>query len=50
MLPYFDRFSLDIKYDIYRVVYVSGDIVMDFQAPSPTSMLGNGESKEGQVM
>jgi hypothetical protein len=50
MLPYLDQFSLDIKYDIYRVVYVSGDIVLNFQAPSSTQMLENGETEEGQVM
>jgi hypothetical protein len=51
MLPYLDQFPLDIKYDIYRVVYVSGDVVLNFQAPSPTQMLENGESKEeGKVM
>lgn len=37
MLPYLERFSTsDIKYDVYRVVYVSADInVINLQASSP---------------
>lgn len=51
ILPYLDRFSADIKYDIFRVVYVSSDSVLKFQSFPPTEILENGgESKEGQVM
>ncbi|KAL4627653.1 hypothetical protein ACB092_05G180400 [Castanea dentata] len=51
MLPYLDRHSLEFKYDIFKVVYVNGDNVQNFQSFSPVEMLGNGgESKEGQIM
>ncbi|KAK9267432.1 hypothetical protein L1049_009858 [Liquidambar formosana] len=52
ILPYLDHISLDMKYDIFRVVYVSGDNVLNFQYFPPHKMLEHeGESKEeGQVM
>lgn len=51
MLPYLDRLSLEFKYDIFKVVYVNGDNVQNFQSLSPIEMLENGgESKEGQIM
>lgn len=52
MLPYLDRFPLDLKYDIFRVVYVSGDNVLNVPFFSPRQMLEHGgESKEqGQVL
>ncbi|XP_041023077.1 uncharacterized protein LOC121264092 [Juglans microcarpa x Juglans regia] len=51
ILSYLDRLSADIKYDIFRVVYVSSDSVLKFQSFPPTEILENGgESKKGQVM
>ncbi|KAK7319103.1 hypothetical protein RJT34_03816 [Clitoria ternatea] len=51
MMPYLERFSTDIKYDIFRVVYVSGDNVVIPPYDSPHSMLENElESMQGQVM
>lgn len=52
MLPYLERFSLDLKYDIFRVVFVSGDNVLNVPPFSPPQILEQGgESKEqGQVM
>ncbi|KAA8519436.1 hypothetical protein F0562_013689 [Nyssa sinensis] len=48
LLPYFDHCSPDLKYDIFRVVYVSGDNVINFQLCPPPQMLENGvESKGG---
>ncbi|KAL1833994.1 hypothetical protein ACET3Z_003645 [Daucus carota] len=36
IVPYLKGLSLDFKYDIFRVIYVSGDNLMDFQySPSP---------------
>ncbi|KAB1222695.1 hypothetical protein CJ030_MR2G027550 [Morella rubra] len=52
MMPYLDRFPLEIKYDIFRVVYVNGDnIVLNSKLSSPAQILETrGESKEeGQV-
>ncbi|XP_062094417.1 uncharacterized protein LOC133800470 [Humulus lupulus] len=49
MLPYLERFSLELKYDIFRVVYVSGDNVLNvpFVSPHPPKMLEKGgHSKE----
>ncbi|KAF4363086.1 hypothetical protein CsatB_001810 [Cannabis sativa] len=53
MLPYLERFSLELKYDIFRVVYVSGDdnvVNVAFvvsHPPNSTQMLEKeGESKE----
>lgn len=52
LMPYFDRFSLDVKYDMFRVVYVSGDNVPSFQSfPAPQILENGGETKEeGQVI
>jgi hypothetical protein len=51
ILPYLDNLSLDFKYDIFRVVYVSGDNVQKFQFSSPTEMLENGGgSNEAEIM
>ncbi|XP_030476107.1 uncharacterized protein LOC115693262 [Syzygium oleosum] len=52
MLPYLERFSLDIKYDIFKVVYVSSEGSVSYHHHvSPQPMLGHeGESKERQVM
>ncbi|KAL3741462.1 hypothetical protein ACJRO7_017011 [Eucalyptus globulus] len=52
MLPYLDRFSLDLKYDIFKVVYVSSDnSVSYYRRVSLHPMLGHeGESKERQVI
>ncbi|XP_009600017.1 uncharacterized protein LOC107826054 [Nicotiana tabacum] len=44
VLPYFDGFSLDLKYDVFRVVYVSGDGALNFHFYPPHKML---EGKEG---
>ncbi|XP_059665890.1 uncharacterized protein LOC132311800 [Cornus florida] len=51
VLPYFDRVSIDLKYDIFRVVYVSGDNVLNFQLIPPHQLLENSvESNGSQVM
>lgn len=52
ILPYLERFPLDLKYDIFRVVYVSGDNALNIRFFSPRQMFEQGgESKEqGQVM
>ncbi|KAF5472540.1 hypothetical protein F2P56_009251 [Juglans regia] len=52
MLPYFNRFSLDVKYDMFRVVYVSGDNVPSLQSFPASQMLENagGSKEEGQVI
>ncbi|XP_020229761.1 uncharacterized protein LOC109810662 [Cajanus cajan] len=41
MMPYLERFSTEMKYDIFRVVYVSGDHVLDLPYDSPHRMLEN---------
>ncbi|KAI3455969.1 hypothetical protein Pfo_012632 [Paulownia fortunei] len=41
VLPYVDGFALDIKYDVFRVVYVSGDNVLSFQFYPEHRMLEN---------
>ena len=50
--PYLERFSLDLKYDIFRVVYVSGDNVLNVRFFSPHNMLEQGKESKGpgQVM
>lgn len=52
MMPYLERFSINMKYDIFRVVYVSGDNVVDLNCISTHQMLENGKesSRQGQVM
>ncbi|RDX77691.1 hypothetical protein CR513_42146, partial [Mucuna pruriens] len=53
MMPYLERFSIDMKYDIFRVIYVSGDnVVVDLNYVSPHQMLENGKesSRQGQVI
>ncbi|PON82338.1 hypothetical protein TorRG33x02_218330 [Trema orientale] len=52
VLPYLERFSLDLKYDIFRVVYVSGDNALNVPPFSPPQMLeqGGGSKEQGQVM
>ncbi|XP_022777267.1 uncharacterized protein LOC111318658 [Durio zibethinus] len=42
MLPYLDRFSLSIKYDIFWVVYVSSENVQNYQIPTQHHVLENG--------
>lgn len=42
VLPYLNRLTPDIKYDIFRVVYVSDDDVPSFQYLPPQQMLENG--------
>lgn len=44
VLPYFDGFSLDLKYDVFKVVYVSGDSALNFHIFPPHKML---EGKQG---
>ncbi|KDP38014.1 hypothetical protein JCGZ_04657 [Jatropha curcas] len=47
MLPYLERFSFDIKYDIFRVIFVSSENVSSYKHRSPNHMLQNGgNSKE----
>ncbi|CAL5183695.1 unnamed protein product [Lathyrus oleraceus] len=51
MMPYLERFSIDMKYDIFKVVYVSGDNVVDVNYVSQHQMLENGKgSVERQIM
>ncbi|GAY34019.1 hypothetical protein CUMW_009310 [Citrus unshiu] len=54
MVPYLDRFKLDIKYDIFRVVYVSTEAALSWHSNSTSPALtlaSEGESKEQrQVM
>ncbi|XP_027344244.1 uncharacterized protein LOC113856575 [Abrus precatorius] len=51
MMPYLERFSTDMKYDIYRVVFVSGDNLVNLPYISPHQMLENEEeSRQGQLM
>lgn len=46
MMPYLERFSIDMKYDIFKVVYVSGDNVVDVSYVSHHKMLENGKEVE----
>lgn len=47
IMPYLDQYSTDLKYDIFKVVYVSGDYVPNFGFNFPHRMLENGvEGKE----
>ncbi|XP_068316808.1 uncharacterized protein [Pyrus communis] len=52
--PYLESVSIEIKYDIFRVVYVSGDSDIDLQVLYPRHQMleqAGGESKEeGQLM
>ncbi|KAL8032205.1 hypothetical protein ABFX02_13G080500 [Erythranthe guttata] len=41
ILPYLDGFALDVKYDVFRVVYVSGDNVVKLQNYPQRMMLEN---------
>ncbi|KAK8468954.1 hypothetical protein PHAVU_006G168136 [Phaseolus vulgaris] len=52
MMPYLERFSIEMKYDIFRVVYVSGDNVVDFNCISTHQKLENGKesSRHEQVL
>ncbi|KAJ8761941.1 hypothetical protein K2173_006543 [Erythroxylum novogranatense] len=43
MIPYLEPFSLDVKYDIFRVVYVSSENAVSYQQVPPNQMLENGE-------
>lgn len=55
MLPYFEDFAVEIKYDIFRVVYVSGDEALNLRGSfSPQQLLeqagGEGKEPARQVM
>lgn len=55
MLPYLESVSIEIKYDIFRVVYVSGDNDLKFQFFYPPHQMleqaTGGEGKEeGHLM
>ncbi|KAK7245620.1 hypothetical protein RIF29_40468 [Crotalaria pallida] len=55
MMPYLERFSIDLKYDIFRVVYDSGDSIVNLNSyVSPHQMLENekesSQSRQRQVM
>ncbi|KAF1881993.1 hypothetical protein Lal_00038637 [Lupinus albus] len=39
MMPYLERFSIDMKYDIFRAVYVSGDSVLNLNYVPSHQML-----------
>ncbi|KAK2989962.1 hypothetical protein RJ640_004125 [Escallonia rubra] len=47
VLPYVDGLSLDVKYDIFKVVYVSGDSVINFQFYPPHRLLENDVQSTG---
>ncbi|KAL1335676.1 uncharacterized protein [Arachis hypogaea] len=52
MMPYLERFSLEMKYDIFRVVYVSdADNLVKHSYVSPHQMFQNGkENMQKQVL
>jgi len=50
MMPYLERFSTEMKYDIFRVVYVSGDNVMNLPSYFPHSMLEDAEESTPHLM
>ncbi|XWS18681.1 hypothetical protein CRYUN_Cryun32bG0065600 [Craigia yunnanensis] len=51
MMPYLDRFSLSVKYDVFWVVYVSSENVQNYQIPPQHHVLENGEMKnEGRII
>ncbi|AES64117.1 hypothetical protein MtrunA17_Chr2g0285421 [Medicago truncatula] len=51
MMPYLEKFAIDMKYDIFKVVYVSGDNVVDVNYISHHQMLENGKGNiERQIM
>ncbi|KAK7284030.1 hypothetical protein RIF29_13781 [Crotalaria pallida] len=50
MMPYLERFSVDMKYDVFRVVHVSGDHVVNLPYISTHQMIENEENRKGQVM
>lgn len=41
VLPYYDGLSIDVKYDMFKVVYVSGDNVLNFKFYPPRLMFEN---------
>ncbi|KAJ7968996.1 Serine incorporator 4 [Quillaja saponaria] len=48
MLLYLDRFSVNLKYDIFRVIHVSGDHNgLNFQSSSANQLLENGKESTG---
>ncbi|KAK2393849.1 hypothetical protein P8452_15761 [Trifolium repens] len=51
MMPYLERFSINMKYDIFKVMYVSGENFVDVNCVSSHQMLENGKgSIERQIM
>ncbi|XP_022638909.1 uncharacterized protein LOC106767892 isoform X3 [Vigna radiata var. radiata] len=50
MMPYLERFSTEMKYDIFRVVYVSGDNVMNLPSDFPHRMLEDEEENTQYLM
>ncbi|KAI9096816.1 hypothetical protein K1719_025799 [Acacia pycnantha] len=51
VLPYLERFStFDIKYDIYRVVYVSGDINNNNSNHNGVNLQGSSSSSHHQML
>ncbi|CAL0329748.1 unnamed protein product [Lupinus luteus] len=50
MIPYLESFSINMKYDIYRIVYVSGEHVVNLPYISLRQMLKNEENRKEQVM
>jgi len=49
-MPYLERFSTEMKYDIFRVVYVSGDNVMNLPSDFPHRMLEDEEENTRHLM
>lgn len=43
MIPYLERFKIVMKYDIFRVVYVSGENIVDLAYKSSLMLLENEE-------
>lgn len=48
VLPFLERFQVDHKYDVFRVLFVSGDSVVNVGSISPHQILEQGG--EGQVL
>ncbi|XVF25419.1 hypothetical protein REPUB_Repub13aG0210700 [Reevesia pubescens] len=51
-LPYLDRFSLNIKYDVFWVVYVSSENVKNYQIPTqhPLQEIGGQTKNEERII
>jgi len=50
MMPYLERFSIQMKYDIFRVVYVSAENVMNLPRVLPHTLLEDAEESTPHLM